>query len=158
MAQVMTARCTLETEGYRVVFHLQNLDASREYFDGSVELSLQPDLGELVIKSPPTFLGVSDLRRLVTYFEEHISRLQGDPDAEAPVFVPLELGFQVQALSGDVGPETEGEFTLRFMLNVGQREGCSRTYVGAEAVTTVQSVRDFTASLDTVLAEVVTVK
>jgi hypothetical protein len=154
----MTPRCTLETEGYRIAFHLHRLDAAREYFDGSVELSLQPDLGGLVIKSAPTFLGVADLRQLAAYFEEHIARLQGDPDAEASVFVPLELGFQVQALSGDVGPEAEGEFTLRFMVNVGQREGCSRTYVGAEAVTTVQSVRDFTASLDTVLAEMLAAK
>jgi hypothetical protein len=154
----MNARCTLETEGFQVVFHLRNLDPHGDYVDGVIELCLRPELGDLSVESPPTFLALSDLRQLIAYLDAHIACLEEDPDTESPVFVPLELGFQVQALSGEVAGENDGEFTLRFMVNVGQREGCARTYVGAEGVVTVQSVREFGSSLDTVLAQMVSAK
>src|SRR5437588_11301888 len=120
----MTTCCTLETEGFRVVFNLRNPDAAREYVDGRIELSLQPGLSPLSIQSMPTFLGVTDFRQLVAYFEEHLRRLRDDPGAESTVFVPLELGFQIQALAGEVNEQDEGEFTVRFLVNVGQQEGC----------------------------------
>jgi hypothetical protein len=147
----MTTSCHLEAEGFRLTFHLSN-GKGEDWMDGLLALSLHPDLGGLTVHSAPTAIQENDLRGLIAYFEDHIARLQQDPDAESATFTPLELGFQLQALAGDVESADEGAFTLRALLNVGQREGCSRTYVGAEGVVEVANVRAFTHSLEQLLS------
>jgi hypothetical protein len=152
----MSTQCVLEAESYRVVFHFKNAATDGNYLDTLIELSLHPELGTLSVKSVPTFLSVSDLRRLIAYLEEHIAGLEEDAGKESGTFVPLELGFQAQALAGEVESESEGEFSLLFLVNVGQREDCSPAYVGAESVVNVAKIKDFTSALDEVMAELVT--
>ena len=66
------------------------------------------------------------------------------------------LGFQVQALSGEVRSPTEGEFSIRFMVNAGQSsELASRTYVGGESLVTLGNIKSFASTLQAVLAEFV---
>ena len=154
----MAARCTLETEGYQAHFHLERLPRPAGALDARIEVCLREEVGGTSLRSEPTFLRGNELQRLVAYFEGHIARLQTEPNTESPVFVPLELGFQVQALAGDIETANEGEFTLRFLVNVGQPEGRARTYAGAEAVITVQQVRAFVVSLDAVLGELTSVR
>src|SRR4051812_41172119 len=104
----MTVRCVLDAGGYRVAFAFDNGDAAREYLDTTVEISLADQPGAFAVKSQPTFLALKDLQRLAAYLEDHVAALQKDPNREAEPFVPLELGFQMQALSGDVDAEDEG--------------------------------------------------
>ncbi|HYT93729.1 MAG TPA: hypothetical protein VEL76_33730 [Gemmataceae bacterium] len=149
----MTAQCLLDAGGYQVTFAFHNGRASREYLDAVVELSLPAELGAVAVKSQPTFIAVKDLQRLAAYLGEHVAALQRDPDRDAPLFVPLELGFQLQALSGDVDSDNDGEFTLRFMINVGQPAEGSRVYVGAESTVEVVRIREFIASLEGIASE-----
>src|SRR5262249_60445744 len=91
---------------------------------------------------------VRDLSRLVAYFEEHIARLQQHPDSESDVFVPLELGFQVQALAGEVQAGDDGGVRVRFFVNVGERSQAGRrVYIGGESVVTLKNLPVFLSSL-----------
>ncbi|MCL1467721.1 hypothetical protein [Argonema galeatum] len=150
----MIDKCLLETDGYLVLFDLKNLDSSQEYFDLIVDFQLDSRIFEFSIKSIPSFIAIKDLYRLVTYFEEHIANLQKDPNSESYTFITWELGFQLQAQSGDVDSPNDGEFGLLFMINVGRsHEQASRTYVGGESTVTVENARKFTSSLQAVLAQ-----
>lgn len=150
----MSQKCFLETDGYRVSFDLKDVQASKEYVDMVVEFTLDQYLGGIVVQSVPTFIAPSDLRRLATYFEEHIAQLLQNPDSESYTFVPMELGFQAQALGGEVYTENDGEFNLRFLLNVGRsKDEGERVYVGGESVVTLKNIRRFIASLHEALTD-----
>lgn len=150
----MIGKCLLETEGYKILFELKSLENSKQDVDVIVEFQLNPHLGSLVVKSIPTFIAINDLERLVNYFEEHIAYLKVDSDSESSIFITYGLGFQVQALSGEVRSSNDGEFTIRFMVNVGQSDfEASRTYVGGESVVTLENIKSFTSSLQGILRE-----
>lgn len=149
----MTRKCVLETEGYQVSFDLKETQVSKEYVDMAVELALDQHLGSITVKSVPTLIAVRDLYRLVEYFEAHIAQLLRYPDCESSTFVPMELGFQVQALAGEVQAENAGEFSLRFFVNVGRSEADGHcVYMGGEAVVTLTNLRRFVTSLQETLA------
>lgn len=66
----------------------------------------------------------------------------------------MELGLQVQALSVNVYSETDGEFTLRFMVNIGRsNEEDANVYIGGESVVNLKNIRDFINSMHAVLTE-----
>lgn len=150
----MIGKCLLETDGYKIIFELKSLETSKKDVDLIVEFHLNPHLGSLVVKSVPTFTAIKDLERLVNYFEEHIARLKVDPDNESSIFITYGLGFQIQALSGEVRSLSDGEFTMRFMANVGKIDfEASRTYVGGESSVTLENITNFTSSLQGILRE-----
>jgi hypothetical protein len=149
----MVQKCALETEGYLICFALQETQAAKESAEVVIELILDRSLGNVAVQSVPTLMTVRDLSRLEAYFEEHIARLQRHPDSESYVFVPLELGFQVQALAGEVQAGDDGEFSVRFFVNVGEsRQAGHRVYIGGESVVTLKNLRVFLASLHEALA------
>jgi hypothetical protein len=144
----MVQKYVLETEGYRICFVLQETQAAKESAEVVVELSLDRSLGDVAVQSVPTLMTVHDLSRLVAYFEAHIARLQQHLDSESDVFVPLELGLQVQALAGEVQAEDDGEFSMRFFVNVGESSQAGhRVYIGGESVVTLKNLQVFLASL-----------
>ena len=119
-----------------------------------VEFHLNPHLGNVDVKFKPAFISIKDLQRLVTYFEEHIARLQQDPDSESYTFTTYGLNFQLQGLSGEVRSLNDGEFSIRVMLNFGLSNlEASRTYVGSESVVTLENIHNFTSSLQALLTE-----
>jgi len=67
----MGKKCFLETDCYRVSFDLKDIQAPQEYVNMIVEFTLDQHLGDIMVKSVPTFIAVSDLCRLAMYFEEH---------------------------------------------------------------------------------------
>jgi hypothetical protein len=151
---MITLECLLHAGGYRVAFILgRRAPPQEEYLEVRVRLSLPAELGGTSVTSTPTFIAGKDLQRFVAYLDGHIAALQDNPAHESMVFVPLELGFQAQALAGEVDSANEGEFTLRFLVNVGTSptDG-ARVYVGAESAVEVSRVRAFMASLEGVAA------
>jgi hypothetical protein len=149
----MTKKCLLKTDGYQISLDVRDAEASHEYVDVVVALTLDRYLGDLVVKSTSTLIALRDLSRLVKYFERHIVQLLHNPDYQSEIFVPMELGFQVQALSGEVYTENDGEFSLRFLLNVGKSEEMyHRVYVGGESVVTLKDIKIFLSSLHEILA------
>ena len=144
----MVQKYVLETDGYWICFDLKGTQAAKESVEVVVELVLDRNLGDVAVKSIPTLMTVRDLHRLVAYFEEHIALLQQNPDSESYVFVPMELGFQVHALAGEVQAGNDGEFSVRFLLNVGESSPVGhRVYIGGESVVTLKNLRVFLASL-----------
>jgi hypothetical protein len=149
----MAKKCLLETDGYRVSFDLNSGENSKEYVDLVVELTLNKHLGSVAVRSVTTCITISDLWRLTAYFEEHIERLRQDFDSESYAFVPMELGFQVQALEGEIQQENDGEFSIRFLVNVGEGSKQNhRVYIGGESVVTLKNIRRFIVSLHEALA------
>jgi hypothetical protein len=147
------AQCVLAADGFRAVFDCGKTDASGDYFDVVIEWSLAPEFGGVNVKSVPTFISRKELRKLASYLGEHIGALRSDPAWEAVSFVPQELGFQLQALPGEVDQDDEGEFSVRFMVNVGSTaQNDSRVFVGGETTIDVRSVKAFIAAVDAVLA------
>jgi len=151
-ASVMPRQAVLRTEGWRAVFEVQPFDRTDRYLDLRIELQLDPNFGQMVIRSVPRKINVADLPRLVAYLAQHIQQLQENPKTESPIFVPLELGFQLVAFSGEVREPDDGEFTIQLLLNVGkaEHEG-TNVYLGGQAVVTVGSIYGFARDIQHVL-------
>ena len=67
--------------------------------------------------------------------------------------LPGVLGFQVQALAGEVQAGDDGEFSVRFFVNVGESSQAGhRVYIGGESVVTLKNLRIFLASLHEAIA------
>ena len=151
----MSRKCLLETNGYQILLHLKRVETTEEeLFDTIFEFKLNPSLGETLVRSIPTIITLKDLQSLITYFEQHITNLKEDHNSESHTFVTRSLDFQVQASSGNIFSESEGVFTIVFMVNVGKAyEGACSTYLGGETLVTVENIRSFTSSLQAALVE-----
>lgn len=150
----MFTQCLLETYGYQVFFELKSLENNTNLVDLAIQFILNPRLRELSVKSEPSFIAIKDLRRLVSYLEQHIDSLKQNSNSISNTFLENGLGFQIQAFEGSVYSESEGDFTLQFMVNVGQpRKRCSRIYVGGESEITFENIKRFTSSINVALTE-----
>jgi hypothetical protein len=59
----------------------------------------------------------------------------------------------VQALAGEVQAGDDGEFSVRFFVNVGESSTAGhRVYIGGESVVALKNLRVFLASLHEALA------
>jgi hypothetical protein len=143
----MFYQCWLETEGYRVLFDFKTLSNQPNYLDLNLEFYLDFFGSQTIIKSSPSFIAISDLQRLINYFKEHIIHLRQDPETESYLFTPLELGFQIQALSGEIRDKDDGEFSLRFMINMNANSDNSSSYFGGESVIYLKNLKNFINSL-----------
>lgn len=147
----------LETEGYQIIFELENSTYCEQSIDLVVKFVLNSQLEGLSVKSVPSCINTKDLKRLTVYLEQHIASLIESSGSVSPTFVEYGLSFQMQALMGDVETTDDGEFSLLVMVNVGKPEkGSHRVYVGGEAIVTVENVRKFVLSINTLLAELPT--
>lgn len=144
----MSHEITLTTEGYVVTFQLEPRKDLRSSLDGTVVFTLVPGLSKMEVQSQSMPISVDDLERLAEYLQQHIVNLQADSDSEGETFVPLDLQFQMRASVGEVRSPDDGEFTLQFLVNVGQPdEESSSVYVGGEAVVTLEQIKHFLLSL-----------
>ncbi|MEO8286407.1 MAG: hypothetical protein ABI670_08210 [Chloroflexota bacterium] len=113
-----------------------------------IEFKLDQRLGNVALATPPAWIFVKDLERLSSYLEEHLTRLSLNNDTESDVFTNSDLDFTAQAFSGEVRSDSDGEFSIQFMVNVGRTEdGRSHTYIGATSEITVENANSFVASL-----------
>lgn len=141
----MSNACTLSGETYSADFDLRPARAA-DYRDLTISLHLH-DRRSFVV-SVPSFIAIADLHRLRDYLKSHLSALQSDPEAQSIVFTPLELGFQLQALGGEVRSPDDGECTVRLMVQVASGEDHPRLYVGCEGTVTVAALCSFIAQLE----------
>jgi hypothetical protein len=145
---------TLKAEGYTVAFTLKTVKNVRTSLDLTAVFSLNPRIGKVEAASQTMLIRLQDIERLAAYLEEHMARLREDPDSQSYIFVPLDMQFEMQAFAGEVRGPDDGEFSLRFMVNVGQQDSESTAvYVGGETVVTVENIQNFIAALRRVLAE-----
>lgn len=151
----MNIKCTLESEGYRLLFSFENIDNLREGVDFSAEFILDSSNYGLSVKSSTTFINFNDLQRLITYFEEHITSLKKNPNSESDTFVTYGLKFQIKALSGEVSDEMigGGYFSIQCMVNAGTiLNKAGNTYVGGESIITIENTYSFISSLNKAIA------
>jgi len=81
------------------------------------------------------------LKILRDYLAKHIAALQNKTEIADYPFLGYDLGFQLQALHGEL-EGGEGEFGLRLLVNVGKSSAGSRVYAGAQSLVQVEAVRD----------------
>ncbi|NEQ63979.1 MAG: hypothetical protein F6K21_00285 [Symploca sp. SIO2D2] len=151
----MVSKCFLETDGYQIIFELNSIENNQELVNLVIELRLDPQLGEMLVRSVPSAITFPNLQRLVSYFEQHIAALRADPNYESPVFLTNGLGFQMQALAGEFFTEVEGNCNIRVMLNVGKPiQGYASTYIGGESVVEFAQIHSFISGIKVALQEI----
>jgi hypothetical protein len=145
----MLMSTTLNAYGYRAIFHIACAAHSAQQADVVVEVRLD-NAGASIMRSMLTSVATSDLQRLGAYFDEHISLLAKEPGHVSEVFVPLQLGFQIQALSGEIDSNDDGVFGLRVMVSATDEstDFQFRCYAGCEGSVEVCSVRAFMADIE----------
>lgn len=148
-------KCYLEANGYQVTFYIRSLDSSKDHIGLVTVIVVNTEFGESSLKSAAQKILIQELQNLTGYFEQHIASLRKNPTNDSSTFLSCQNAFQVQALSGNILPENEGNFALRFMINTGyqKEKGNTSTFVGAEAEVTFENIQNFTKSIQTVLAK-----
>ena len=148
----MSHKALLETEGYLVMFEIKTIDTSEIDLDVVISFQLNSQISAISFCSDHNLIAKEDLQRLIVYFIQHIENLKQDPDTESFTFVPMDLAFQLQALSGEIRSQTDGEFGVRMMINVGRScQEASSTYLGGESTVTLESIQNFITSIDTLM-------
>ncbi|MBV9391209.1 MAG: hypothetical protein JOY96_04875 [Verrucomicrobia bacterium] len=150
----MLQQMVLETEGFRFAFHVDYGRTDQQYLGMTVTFQLLSPLPEMTLSSERTSIAVADLHHLLEYFEQHMTRLkEKNGDAEADVFLNWELGFQLQALAGNVEPPMDEMFSIRCLLNVGKGKNGHRVYVGGESDVTFEQARAFMRDIQSFIDE-----
>ncbi len=121
----------------------------------STELFLPQELNSAICPSEERLIYIEEWRRLCDYLEKHIADQQVSYPEESYVFTTYELIFSIQALTGRVKSDTEGNFSIRFMVNIGlDPDARNRIFAGIQTVVQVAEVRKFVSELRNFLAEV----
>lgn len=146
------AACSLDAIRYSAEFGF-----TRAHSPGHADLRITVRVGDSSraneIAASSTLVDVTDLRRLVAYLTNHIEMLKSNPDMESIVFVPIELGFSMQALEGENLLDGHGSFTLRFMVNLRAPEDSGGgIYVGCEGEVELEEVTKFISCIQGVIA------
>lgn len=136
----------LEADGFTLTWAVTFSPESKESLVGRVSLKLAPELGGETLGSTEVAIMTADFVRLRDYLESHMAALRsGAPIADYP-FLGYDLGYQVQALHGEL-EDGEGEFGLRAMVLKGTSASGQRVYVGAESLMTTVAARRLMESL-----------
>lgn len=91
----------------------------------------------------------------MNYLETHIAYLKQDNNSKSSVFIDYGLGFQFQALEGEISSDNQGYFSIILMLNLGQiAKGYPRTYIGGESVVTIGNIHNFISYLNSILIDI----
>ncbi len=152
----MIEKITLQAEGFQFSFEVDYGRTDQEYVGMIVSFQLVPHLQSMSIHSDKTSISVKDLQRLIEYFEQHVAHIQDNPSYNSDVFLNWELGFQLQALAGEIDSldDEEGYFDIMCLVNVGDRE--TRVYAGGESNVTLKDAKAFTETIKALLEELST--
>ncbi len=149
----MGTQLSLEGKGFRAEFQFQQAANSAEHFDATVRLILSASVAGACIESVASFLSIAEFGRLSDYLDNHLLSLRKGARLDTGPFVPMELGFQLEALDGDVDADGEGELSLRFMANVGlDPDEETRVYAGVEGAIDAAKLAEFAAHLRSLVA------
>ena len=153
----MISTITLEAEGFTFSFEVNRARSDAEYVDMIVLFKLDQKLGNVLVRSEPTSITTKDLLRLVSYFENHVAHLEQNSWSASDTFVNTELGFQIQALAGEILSPGQGGFSIICMVNIGKSyEEGSSVYVGGEAFAAIEQITAFTSNIRALLGELET--
>jgi hypothetical protein len=149
---ITVSQAILSVEGFDVVFSLNRFKDSLSIMDVEIEIRPESDLAMNAFRSISSFVAIKDLYRFLGYFEEILKHSNSGRRQKLPVYVPLELGFQVQVLEGEMETEEEGYFTIRVMVNLGRNaKHGTHVYAGCEGLVDAARIREFNIALRAVL-------
>jgi hypothetical protein len=145
MGIVAVKTATLRGSGISVVFDRLGTDAEVMTFDIRV-------LGDRYQVRIPARKGCvmsgSDLAELAMCVRQHVGGNYSHDFEESPAFFTDELDFELQCLDGEIESWSDGEFTIRFMLQVGRSLDEGRVYAGFEFVVSVEDALRWCGELD----------
>ncbi len=152
----MIETISLQADGFRFSFEVDYGRTDQEYVGMIVSFQLAPHLQSLNIHSDKTSIATEDLQRLIEYFEQHIAHIQENSSYNSDVFLNWELGFQLQALAGEIDSldDEDGYFDIMCLVNAGDRE--TRVYAGGESNITLKDANAFTGTIKALLEELST--
>jgi hypothetical protein len=152
----MLTTLTLQADGFEATWNFLSYNQIDKVFKVSAEISLLGTRPQKLIEEVIHYLFVQDLERLIIYFEQFIMSGTDGLLQDTYPYVPLELGFQLQALSGEtefdeVTNEVDGYYSLRVMLKT-QNASHQSVYVGAESTISIFETRKFVEALKVILS------
>jgi hypothetical protein len=93
---------------------------------------------------------LSDLTEMAAYIRAHVGESTPHALTESGIFVTYDLGFQLQALAGELESWDDGYFTLRWMFYCGPSDRSQAAfYTGIEARVDVAEALRWSIALDT---------
>ena len=150
----MIQKLVLNTEGYQVTFELKMTPDRTGEFDTTLSFVLDPRLGTVAFTTFPARITLDTLQELVAYFEQHIAQIRILPFSKSKTFFPLNFLFKLQALEGEINTPDDGDFSLRFMMDMHQPGADpAAVYVGGEAAIFLEDVNSFLSSVRQLIAE-----
>lgn len=152
----MLTTLTLKTDGFEATWNFLSFNQTDKVFKVSAGISLLGSRPQKLVEEVIQYLFVRDLERLITYFEQFLMSGTDSLLQDTYPYVPLELGFHLQALSGEtefdeVTHEMDGYYSLRVMLKIKNASHRS-VYVGAESTISIFETRKFIDALKTILS------
>jgi hypothetical protein len=94
-------------------------------------------------------VSLADLRRMAAYVRSHVGANSPHSISDSNTFVTYDLGFQLQALSGELESWKDGYFTIRWMFYCGPSDRShGALYVGVEARVAVAAALRWADALD----------
>ncbi len=149
---MMLEQIVLETAGFRFSFDIDYNWTDQEYMGMIVTLQMLPPLRDLTLRSERSSIAVSDLRELQTYIDQHMVKIrETNVDGDSYVFLNWELGFKIQASSGEVEPSGDGTFSIICSVNIGKASDGTRVFLGGESWLTFDQARAFLQDIQTFL-------
>jgi len=145
----------LQTKGYQLLFYLRSLTKFPGQLGIILVLNIMNISGEISLKSPPKSIHINQLKNFLGYLENHIENLN-KVDYNSPCFLECQNVFRSQALAETTSFDGKECFTLRVMINLEASEYIkseTTTYIGAEALASVEDIEAFTASMKASLAK-----
>ena len=120
---------------------------------GVFELSIQPSHPDIDLGGPVEIgLYRSDLERLVSLLRGHVDDVIADTAGPSLIYVPSELGFQLQLFEGEADGPMDGCFSLALSLRRRLEPSGRGVYYGFEGIALLNDIYIFCAGLDLFIA------
>lgn len=144
--------CQLEADGFTIIFECYKFNKEEQFLICKIKILFEKQFDKSPIEKQNCYLSAKDLYNLNTYFDNHITNLRIKSNDESFVFVNSELDFSLQALDGEI-EENKGEFSIRFMINIGKSKKETNVYAGVEGTILMESVSIFQTSIKNLLSK-----
>ncbi|MFH1304462.1 MAG: hypothetical protein ABIK07_25700 [Planctomycetota bacterium] len=146
----------LQTSCYSLELYIRNDPVIDEFTpsatggiwnDVNVKLSLHDAFSAKLHAENNTFMGRKDFERLAQYIEDSIKNIRSNTHANFDIYSPLNLGFEVRCIDGDLFDNNEGEITLETFIDISRENSADREHIGARGTVSFEQALTFADSL-----------
>ena len=145
---------TLLGQGGSLVCELGAAADDQQFVTCTMQIVMDERVGVIFPRAEETWMRLRDIDRLVSYIRNHIG-----PDTQhaielSDVFVPLELGFELQCLAGEQECWADGYFVMTWMLFAGSPDRALDVNVGCSPPVLVSDALAWCESLERVRRDI----